>query len=294
MSTDNAVAGNPEPDGLYSSPHYFGRPAPITAVLSDLASQENNDDGLADAAVWAADYIRTLQEQREELQRLVSRQGAALHLSTQTTTTLSAQVARLEHELSEAMQELTARRAQDKSERPFGWYEEYQRAEGYKKDLGAVQEGLQRWHGAEVGQRLYNYARAAGQLVAKNTKLKRALTNARQSNEQRNRELDALHYVWCDGGCEGGVHRYDEQGPGAVTLDVVTAAIRNTERLVSWFVNHEHHQGRTLPKGQSWPTLGFVSAARFGRWQRLKNNEVDRLKVRVAELEAERERHGTE
>ena len=23
----------------------------------------------------------------------------------------------------------------------------------------------------------------------------------------KNRDLDALHYVWCDGGCERGVHR---------------------------------------------------------------------------------------
>jgi len=32
-------------------------------------------------------------------------------------------------------------------------------------------------------------------------RLKRELKNAYENNHRRNLELDALHYVWCDGGC---------------------------------------------------------------------------------------------
>jgi hypothetical protein len=53
---------------------------------------------------------------------------------------------------------------------------------------------------------------------------------------RKNRELDALHYVWCSGGCDGGVNRFM---PGQLTEDVVIAAERNTVRLRGWFENHK-------------------------------------------------------
>jgi hypothetical protein len=56
--------------------------------------------------------------------------------------------------------------------------------------------------------------------------------------EDRNRQLDALHWVWCDGGCQSGVHRFDGKGPEAITQEVVDTAVRNTERLKRWFANH--------------------------------------------------------
>lgn len=64
--------------------------------------------------------------------------------------------------------------------------------------------------------------------------LRRQLTAAQRNNHRRNVELDALHYVWCDGGCHTGVHRYDGKGPDAITPEIVAAAVRNTERLVKW------------------------------------------------------------
>lgn len=67
-------------------------------------------------------------------------------------------------------------------------------------------------------------------------KLRGEVTQARENNETRNRELDALHYVWCNGGCHGGVHRYCGS-PDDITEEVVLAAERNTSRLRSWFVN---------------------------------------------------------
>ena len=60
-----------------------------------------------------------------------------------------------------------------------------------------------------------------------------ALANA--NNHQRNLALDALHYVWCSGGCEGGVHRFGEHPP--LTEEIVRAAVENTRRLVAWFNN---------------------------------------------------------
>ena len=82
-----------------------------------------------------------------------------------------------------------------------------------------------------------------GRLLEQVRKLKFELTQARENNEERNRELDALHYVWCNGGCQGGVHRYCG-APDDVTEEVVAAAVRNTERLRSWFVNRQSKKAR--------------------------------------------------
>ena len=70
-------------------------------------------------------------------------------------------------------------------------------------------------------------------------KLRRELQFAYANNHKRNLELDALHYVWCDGGCESGVHRW-EGGP--LTAEVVELAVQNTERLVRWRNNYATKQ----------------------------------------------------
>jgi hypothetical protein len=76
-------------------------------------------------------------------------------------------------------------------------------------------------------------------------KLRREVTIAKGNNEARNRELDALHYVWCSGGCEGGTHRYEGQ-PDDVTEEVVQLAERNTARLRAWFENRKAKKARGL------------------------------------------------
>jgi len=79
--------------------------------------------------------------------------------------------------------------------------------------------------------------RAEGVRLAEQVKaLKREVTQARSNNEERNRELDALHYIWCDGGCQSGAHRYCGS-PDDITEEVVAAAERNTLRLRRWFQN---------------------------------------------------------
>lgn len=55
----------------------------------------------------------------------------------------------------------------------------------------------------------------------------------------KNRELDAMHYVWCNGGCEGGVHRWQEK---PLTEEIVLEAERNTKRLRQWWESHVYHK----------------------------------------------------
>lgn len=75
--------------------------------------------------------------------------------------------------------------------------------------------------------------------------LRHEVTNAKGNNETRNRELDALHYVWCSGGCEGGTHRYGGK-PDDVTEEVVQLAEENTRRLRAWFENRKAKKARGL------------------------------------------------
>lgn len=64
------------------------------------------------------------------------------------------------------------------------------------------------------------------------TELRRQLRIAQANNEQRNRELDALHYVWCDGGCGGGVHRWvDESNDPEFLRSLAETAQRQVDRL---------------------------------------------------------------
>lgn len=67
--------------------------------------------------------------------------------------------------------------------------------------------------------------------------LKRQVEHMQRALHERNVSLDAMHYVWCDGGCKGGTHRWTPQN---VTEDVVAEAERNTKRLRHWYLNYLH------------------------------------------------------
>ena len=75
------------------------------------------------------------------------------------------------------------------------------------------------------------------ELEKKISELKRQLHIANEQAHRRNLELDAMHYVWCDGGCKFGVHRFEDHP--LVTEELVKLAERNTKRLRSWFDNSE-------------------------------------------------------
>lgn len=46
--------------------------------------------------------------------------------------------------------------------------------------------------------------------------------------EEKNKELDALGYVWCDGICKDGTYRYTE---GELTLEMLQRAQRQVKRM---------------------------------------------------------------
>lgn len=75
------------------------------------------------------------------------------------------------------------------------------------------------------------------ELEAERDNLKLEVTRACLNNHRRNLELDALHYVWCDGGCRTGTHRFEHREP--LTEEIVQSAVSNTRRLVAWWENRQ-------------------------------------------------------
>lgn len=81
-------------------------------------------------------------------------------------------------------------------------------------------------------------------------KVRRQAADIRQMQlvlERKNRELDALHYVWCDGGCYRGVHRWTNT---LVTKEMVEAAERQARRLRRWYRITEFRL--RMPGGSTW------------------------------------------
>lgn len=74
------------------------------------------------------------------------------------------------------------------------------------------------------------------QLEQKIKDQKHQLKICNESLQIKNKELDALHYIWCTGGCEKGIHRYHEE---PLTKELVELATRNTNRLITYFNNIE-------------------------------------------------------
>ena len=70
------------------------------------------------------------------------------------------------------------------------------------------------------------------ELHTKNVRLKIEVSIKDDQLYRRNRELDALGMVWCNGGCEGGVFRYSMD---TLTKEQVEMVERNTARLRTWF-----------------------------------------------------------
>lgn len=62
----------------------------------------------------------------------------------------------------------------------------------------------------------------------------RQLQILQEAQREKNLALDAMFWVWCNGGCRGGVLRWE---PGELTEEIVALAERNTKRLRSWLTN---------------------------------------------------------
>jgi hypothetical protein len=89
----------------------------------------------------------------------------------------------------------------------------------------------------ELAQSLTNEERL--QIARLRTEIRRMQLVA----EERNRQLDAMHWVWCSGGCPAGIHRFDGKGPAALTQAIVDEAVRNTERLKRWWGTWQYRLG---------------------------------------------------
>ena len=57
--------------------------------------------------------------------------------------------------------------------------------------------------------------------------------------ERKNKALDALHHVWCSGGCKVGMHRYDTP---PITEEILLEAEREVKRMRQWWENNKQKQ----------------------------------------------------
>ena len=84
--------------------------------------------------------------------------------------------------------------------------------------------------------------------------LESVIWNQRQQLEQhnealraKNQALDALHYVWCSGGCTSGTHRFNDE---KITEEIVSSAEYHVQRLRTWFINA--HPIDTVREGNTY------------------------------------------
>lgn len=87
-------------------------------------------------------------------------------------------------------------------------------------------------------------------LQAENARLREAAQQLRQQISIKDRvlhdknvALDALGWVWCDGGCKAGVGRFTEFEP---TEEAVVIIEHNTKRLRRWFTNRAYRARQAL------------------------------------------------
>jgi hypothetical protein len=86
-----------------------------------------------------------------------------------------------------------------------------------------------------------------GAAILRNKAQAREIRNLQESAERRNRDLAALHIVWCDGGCPGGVG-----SPETLDRPTVLAAVLSVRRLVSWWNNRQYRDGGHKPTSEDY------------------------------------------
>lgn len=126
------------------------------------------------------------------------------------------------------------------------------------------------------------------ELKAKNDKLKAELRelkaqkygNAQKDLERKNLALDALHYVWCSGGCDGGV-----RGEVPMTAEMVAYVETYAMRLRTWFINNAGRRGvpKDIQHGRPGSTEwdGYMKAYDVV-WEDAKN-EIEKARKVMAE-----------
>lgn len=95
-----------------------------------------------------------------------------------------------------------------------------------------------------------------------------------------NGQVDILGRVWCDGGCKGGMNRFQDNQP---TLDQIVFIVRNALRAMTWWINWSTRAGL--------PTVDFHTRAKAveSRLMNAINNDLleenTRLHARITELQ---------
>lgn len=101
----------------------------------------------------------------------------------------------------------------------------------------------------QLNQQLDGQKKHAEKLGETIRELRRQVTVKDQALFERNKQLDAMGWVWCSGGCAKGVYRYEGRKPEELTEEVMGIIRKNMARLEAWYANHEYRQG--LIKGCS-------------------------------------------
>jgi hypothetical protein len=116
----------------------------------------------------------------------------------------------------------------------FDWYVSHRRAELAEKRARRLEEALKLQAPVDA-----TWKEECARLQTQVKTLRADITEKRVALERKNRELDSLHFVWCNGGCGGGVHRFDGKGPDGLNEETVRAAVHNVNRMVTYFNNAE-------------------------------------------------------
>ncbi len=78
--------------------------------------------------------------------------------------------------------------------------------------------------------------------------LKREISRAQRSLHEKNLALDASYYVWCSGGCQTGILRWQEEHSAPpLTEEIVREAERQTKRLRQWLESGREKRRRGYP-----------------------------------------------
>lgn len=94
--------------------------------------------------------------------------------------------------------------------------------------------------------------------------------------KERNKQLDAMAWVWCSGGCVGGVYRFTDR---VLTEEIVELAEHNVKRLRTAYNNEAFHEHRLVTvqpskfeRVMNW--LTFITPVRLmGKRYRLDLND---------------------
>lgn len=70
-------------------------------------------------------------------------------------------------------------------------------------------------------------------------RLRGEITILNEKLRKKNIALDAMAWVWCNGGCNGGIYRRSDM---QLTEEVVLTAERNTKRLREWYNNRKFRE----------------------------------------------------